>query len=71
MIKTLYEYKVDIIYNGESKEPDRFFGYMETYKDAFEIASGLADEVTSGAIEPEQTIISIKRKVVGYDKDTN
>ena len=62
MTKTLYEYKVAIIYNGESTAPDLFSGYMKTYKDALEIASKTAD-----AIAPEQTIISIRNKEIKYD----
>lgn len=66
MTKTLYRYEVAIIYNDEETGTDLFSGYMATYKDALEIAFKFAD-----AIAPRKTIISILKKELDNDKDTN
>jgi hypothetical protein len=70
MIKTLYEFEVAIVYNDESTEPDRLSGCMLTYNDALERAVKMAN-ILDGTIAPEKTIISIKKKVVYDEKDTN
>lgn len=70
MTKTLYKFEVAVIYNDESTEPDCFSGYMATYKDALERAIKMTS-VVSGSIEPEQTIISIKKGRFINDEGSN